>query len=149
SGGTWTQRTTIPLSGVQQNTATIELAGTIYIYGVAGRNIVECTEGGCTTIPIDIGAGANYVGAAVVAGIGRVVWWTNVVDGGGGRFGYLVNYGAGWNGPRDGAVGGYNNCAYTHVAFDGSTARWFCQVVSGLAPNWSFATLVGATAQTL
>src|SRR5205823_5923967 len=115
------QRATISLSGVQQNTATISLGGALYVYGVAGRNIVECTEAGCTTIPLDIGPAANYVGAAVVPGVGRVVWWTNVVDGGSGSFSYLVNYGGGWNGPRSGAVGGYNDCEYAHVAFDGTT----------------------------
>jgi hypothetical protein len=147
--GSWHQRTTVPLTGVQENTAALVENGAIHVYGVAGRNILECTEAGCAAIPLDIGDAANYVGAAVMPGGGRVVWWTNVVDGGGGSFAYLVNYGGGWNGPRRGAIGGYNACAYAHVTFDGDRARWFCQVVTGLAPNWSYATLTGTSDATL
>jgi hypothetical protein len=143
--GGWRQRTTIPLTGVQENTGALVDGGAVYVYGVAGRNVLECTEAGCATIPLDIGDAANYVGAAVMPGGGRVVWWTNVVDGGGGSFAYLVNYGGGWNGPRRAAIGGYNACAYAHVTFDGDRARWFCQVVAGLAPNWSFSTLTGTS----
>lgn len=148
-GDTWEQVGSIGLAGVQQNTAAIADADRIFIYGIASgaQRIQECTYAatgqGCTTIPIPIGAFANYIGAAFV-GSARVVWWTNVVDGGGGSFSYLVNYGGGWNGPRTGPIGGYNDCGYAHLASrpDGSVAA-FCQVVSGLAPNWTFATLVG------
>lgn len=153
----WTSLGTMPLPGVQQNTASVAVGNHVYSYGIASgaQRIVECDfslaagSGACAAIPIPIGTFANYVGAAVVPGGGRIVWWTNVVDGGGGSFSYLVNYGAGWNGPRTGPIGGYNDCGYAHVAFRGATAELFCQVVSGLAPNWSFATLVGSTAKTL
>ncbi|MFN0253750.1 MAG: hypothetical protein ACKV2T_43175 [Kofleriaceae bacterium] len=149
--GGWQRVATIPLGGVQQNTATIADGDRLRIYGIASgaQRVIECTYelvGGatsCTTIAIPTGAGANYVGAAVV-GTSRIVWWTNVVNGGGGSFSYIVDYGGGWNGPRTGAIGGYNDCAYTHAGTrpDG-TLDTFCQVVSGNAPNWTFATLVG------
>ncbi|MBA3462978.1 MAG: hypothetical protein H0T46_23685 [Deltaproteobacteria bacterium] len=153
----WTRLGVMALPGVQQNTASLAVGAHLYSYGIASgaQRIVECdfslasSSGACSTIPIPIGAFANYVGAAVVPGGGRLVWWTNVVDGGGGSFSYLVNYGGGWNGPRTGPIGGYNDCGYAHVAFRGASAELFCQVVSGLAPNWSFATLVGSTSTTL
>lgn len=153
----WTKLTTIPLAGVQQNTAAIADQDRVFVYGIASgaQRVTECSYAiangaqACTTINIPIGAFANYIGAAFV-GDARVVWWTNVVDGGGGSFSYIVNYGGGWNGPRTGAIGGYNDCGYAHLAArpDGKVEA-FCQVVSGLAPSWTFATLVGTAGAAL
>ena len=149
----WVQIATIPLTNVQQNTATIATETALHTYGVdvvAGR-VTECitdlatTTGTCTPIAIPTGASANYVGAAVSPAGDRLAWWTNVVDGGGGTFSYVVDYGGGWNGPRTGSIGGYNDFAYAHAGFvEGTSAvTFFGQVVSGLAPDWRFATLVG------
>lgn len=156
---TWTLLATIPLAGVQQNTATIALGDRLWSFGVdtTAQRVVECRfeiatgASGCTVIPIPTGPSANYVGATVGPAGARLVWWTNVVDGGGGSFSYIVDYGGGWNGPRTGAIGGYNDCAYAHAAFQpgGSTVEFFCQVVAGLAPSWTFSTLVGSTDATL
>lgn len=157
TGEAWQQLTAIPLAGVQQNTAAIADRDRVFVYGLASgaRRVIECSyviatgAQACTTIDIPTGAFANYIGAAFV-GTARVVWWTNVVDGGGGSFSYIVDYGGGWNGPRVGPIGGYNDCGYAHLAPrpDG-TVEAFCQVVSGLAPSWTFATLVGTTSGAL
>ncbi len=151
-GAAWTAVRTVALPGtVQQNTATIADGATAWTFGIdsGARRVIECRHdatSACAAIPIDTGPMANYVGAAITPAGWRVVWWTNVVDGGGGSFSFLVDYGGGWNGPRTGAIAGYNDCAYAHVAFapTGDGATFFCQVVSGLAPNWTFSTLVGA-----
>ena len=149
----WEVIDTIPLSGVQQNTGTIATGAALHTYGVdvAGGRVIECRfelvseTHSCAPIPIPIGPSANYVGAARARDGSRVVWWTNVVDGGGGSFSYVVDYGGGWNGPRAGAIAGYNDFAYAHAGFFEGDPRvlFFGQVVSGLAPAWTFATLVG------
>jgi hypothetical protein len=150
----WTQVDTVNLpSGIQQNTATLASGSTLHVYGVdtTTQRVVECEidtitgADSCAEIPIATGSDANYVGAAVSPDGYLLAWWTNVVDGGGGTFSYIVEYTEGYNGPRTGYVGGYNDCAYAHAAFptDGPGATLFCQVVSGWAPNWSFSTLVG------
>jgi len=149
----WTRVATVPLAGVQQNTGTLAHDGRLRTYGidVAASRLSECTfviESGasaCVMLPFPLGASANYVGAALSPSGSRVVWWTNVVDGGGGSFSYVVDYGGGWNGPRAGPIGGYNDCAYAHAAFAPASPAMtlFGQVVSGLAPAWSFSTLVG------
>ncbi len=133
-------------SGIQQNTGSIVVGERVSSFGIdsAARRVIECVyQKGCSAIPIDIGAAANYVGAAVSPGKSRMVWYTNVVDGGGGSFSFLADYGGGWNGPRAGAIGGYNDVSYIHVAFgdDGEPERFRMhgELVSGLAPNWSFA----------
>lgn len=151
-GATWVPARTVTLpEHVQQNTATIADGDVAWTFGIdvrAGR-VIECRHepmtSACDALPIDTGPSANYVGAAVAPSGWRVVWWTNVVDGGGGSFSFLVDYGGGWNGPRTGPIGGYNDCAYAHVAFapEGDAATFFCQVVAGLAPSWTFGTLVG------
>ena len=152
--GAWTTVATVVLpTGVQQNTATLATGETLRVFGVdtAASRIVEClvdVHGGtsdCSQIPIEIGPSANYIGAALSPLGPRFVWWTNVADGGGGSFSYIVEYTLGWNGPRSGPVGGYNDCAYAHAAFrtDGSGMTFFCQVITGWAPSWSFSTLVG------
>lgn len=147
----WQRLTTIPLAGIQQNTAAVADRDRVLVYGLASgsQRVTECSyvpaTGAQACLPIDLptGAFANYIGAAWI-GAARVVWWTNVVDGGGGSFSYIVNYGGGWNGPRTGPIGGYNDCGYAHLAIrPEGTVEAFCQVVSGLAPNWTFATLVG------
>lgn len=154
-GDVWTSIGTIPLpAGVQQNTGTIASAGLIRTYGVdtAARLLVECvfdpataTSRGCGNLMFPLGSDANYVGAALSPAGAKVVWWTNVVDGGGGSFSYVVEYTMGWNGPRAGVLPGYNDCAYAHAAFrtDGPGMTFFGQAVTGRAPAWAFSTLVG------
>ncbi len=149
----WEVIATIPLSGVQQNTGTVATDTALHTYGidvVSGR-VIECRfvlaseTSACAPIPIPIGPSANYVGAARARDGSRVAWWTNVVDGGGGSFSYVVDYGGGWNGPRSGPIAGYNDFAYAHAGFFEGDPRvlFFGQVVSGLAPAWAFSTLVG------
>lgn len=137
-------------AGVQQNTGSVQLGNTIYSYGVdvARSRLIECRyhfdtgPAGCAELALEIGAQANYVGAAVSPTGARVAWLTNVRDGGGGAFRYYVDYGGGWNGPRLGSAAGYNDASYINIAFfQGALLGRFTmhvQFVSGLAPSWSF-----------
>jgi hypothetical protein len=149
--------TTLELpAGVQQNTASLVLGDDAYSYGVdvASGRLVECKQnlvsgpGICTGIQSSLESGSNYVGAAVSPKGYRLAWLTHVVDGGGGAFSYFVNYSSGWNGPRRGGIGGYNDVSYINVAFgrNGSADEFTMhgQLVSGLAPNWSFFGATGA-----
>jgi hypothetical protein len=155
----WQLSATVPLPGtVQQNTATIvSPAGDEFsTFGVdiAGHLIQECKYApasgplGCAPLPFTLGVDANYIGAAISPTGARMVWWTDVVDGGGGSFEYVVDYGGGWNGPRAGSAGGYNDASYINIAFGaGSNQGRFTmhvQLVSGLAPNWTFLGAVGS-----
>jgi len=153
----WMLVATSPIAGaVQQNTATIVSAdgSALQTYGVdvALRRVVECTfplptgPMTCAVLPFDTGAFSNYVGAAISPDGYRLVWWTGVVDGGGGSFHYLVDYGGGWNGPRSGGVAGYNDASYINIAFATDAPARFVmhpQLVSGLAPSWSFFAGIG------
>ena len=153
----WQARETVTLPGtVQQNTATIADADgtTLSTFGVdvAGHVLVECRYApksgplGCNPLPFTLGSNANYIGAAISPGGSRLVWWTGVVDNGAGTFHYVVDYGGGWNGPRSGPTGGYNDASYVNIAFGGASASAFTmhvQLVSGIAPNWSFLGAVG------
>lgn len=142
-------------AGIQQNVGSVLVGDRVYSYGVdsGARRLVECFrdlasgQKGCSPVPIDVGAAANYVGAAVSPDGHRMAWLTNVGDGGGGSFSMFANYGAGWNGPRTGAVGGYNDASYVHVSFgvDGQKDRFVMhgELVAGVAPNWSFTAGVG------
>ena len=93
-------------------------------------------------------AATNYVGAAVSPAGFKIVWATTVMDGGGGSFSWIADYGGGWNGPRTGAIGGYNDASYIHAAFFGgarsSEMAMHVELVSGLAPNWTFTGGTGA-----
>jgi hypothetical protein len=155
----WQLRTTVPLPGtVQQNTATIvsPAGDVISTFGVdvAGHLVQECKYApatgplGCAPLPFTLGTYANYIGAAISPAGARMVWWTEVVDGGGGSFDYVVDYGGGWNGPRAGTAGGYNDASYINIAFgagsDQGRFTMHVQLVSGLAPNWSFLGAVGS-----
>jgi hypothetical protein len=153
----WTKVSSRPLPAtVQQNTASLLAGDTIYTYGVdiASTKLVECTfalgtlVSACAPLPVVVDANANYVGAALAPSGARIVWLTNVKDGGGGAFQWFANYGGGWNGPRTGPVGGYNDASYIHVAFgSGASANEMtlhAELVSGLAPNWTFLGAVGA-----
>lgn len=153
-GAGWSRLATIPLpAGVQQNTAALALPGRLSVFGldVQQRRVVECSyrlqtgETGCATIPIDLGVNANYIGAALSPEGYRLVWWTNVVEGGVGSFSYIVDYSGGWNGPRRGPVGGYHMCGYAHAGFQPASRAFtfFCQAVSGLPPDWQFTAVVG------
>ena len=155
-GGVWTERQVISLPGtVQQNTASLVADdGTLYSYGldVAGGVIHQCSYApkagpeGCSALPFSTGANANYIGAAISPQGYRLVWWTQVMDGGGGAFHYIIDYGGGFNGPRSGGVDGYNDASYVNIAFGGTSANAFTmhvQLVSGVAPNWSFFGAVG------
>lgn len=158
--GGWKEIARQALPGdVQQNTGTVVLPGgtVLATFGidVAGHRVVECTfdvttsAKGCTNLPFVLGAAANYVGAAVSPSSAVVVWWTEVKDGGGGTFHYGVDYGGGWNGPRSGLAAGYNDASYAHVTFGAggvaTAMTWHVQLVSGLAPNWSFLGAVGSS----
>lgn len=148
-------------SGVQQNTASILSGDRALSYGIdsAGQTLHECARNletgakGCTAVPVAIGAAANYVGAAITPNGYRMAWLTNVKDGGGGSFSFFADYGGGWNGPRQGAVGGYNDASYVNVAFgvDGDPDRFtmHSELVSGLAPAWSFVGGVGEGSTTV
>jgi hypothetical protein len=139
-----------PLAGIQQNTGSILVGDVIYSYGVDVTNeqLVECTLNtgtlahACAPIAASVGPSANYVGAAVSPTGTRVVWVTDVMDGGGGKFQWYADYGGGWNGPRTGDVAGYNDASYIHVAFGGAGHQneltMNVQFVSGLAPTWTF-----------
>ncbi len=158
--GVWKEITRQALPGdVQQNTGTVLLANgtTLATFGidVAGHRLVECTldvgtlAKSCTQLSFVLGAAANYVGAAVSPSKAVVVWWTEVKDGGGGTFQYVVDYGGGWNGPRSDLAAGYNDSSYAHVTFGAggvaTAMTWHVQLVSGLAPNWSFLGAVGTS----
>jgi hypothetical protein len=158
--GGWTKVAEAPIPGVvQQNTATIVNADgkTFSTFGldVQSHAIVECVftvasaTSACSPVA-GIGplpSSSNYIGAAISPQGHRMVWWTRVQDGGGGDFEYIVDYGGGWNGPRIGPIGGYNDASYINVAFGiGANQAKFTmhgQLVSGLAPNWSFFGAVG------
>ena len=155
-GNSWIERAVIALAGtVQQNTGSlVGNDGILYSYGldVAGGTILECPYNPkvgalpCSTLPFATGPSANYIGAAISPQGYRLVWWTNVVDGGGGSFRYIIDYGGGFNGPRIGGTAGYNDAAYINIAFGGASANDFtlhAQTVSGLAPNWDFHGIVG------
>jgi hypothetical protein len=153
-GAVWVDLGETALPGtVQQNTGSMATAGVLRSYGVdvAGHLVRECTYDvesavrGCSALPFSLGPSANYIGAAVSPQGHRVVWWTDVMDGGGGMFEYVVDYGGGWNGPRKGGIGGYNDSSYIHIAFRADTTAFTMhgQLVSGLAPAWSFLGAVG------
>ena len=153
----WALVTTQALPGlVQQNTATIASAdgSALHTFGVdvAAGKIQECTfiaPAGvvtCAELPFTLAPGSNYIGAALSPLGHRLVWWTTVVDGGGGSFHYIVDYGSGWNGPRSGDVAGYNDASYINIAFPSTTPATFVmhsQLVAGLAPNWTFTGAIG------
>lgn len=148
----WTPIGTIDLPGtVQQNTASILSAdgASLETFGidVASNHVVECAfplpsgPPSCASLPFVLGPSSNYIGAAISPAGYRMVWWTGVVDGGGGSFHYIVDYGGGWNGPRSGTAAGYNDASYIHIGFPTDAPARFvmhAQLVSGLAPNWSF-----------
>ncbi len=157
SANGWSERAVIALPGtIQQNTATIvdPASGELQTFGIdsGASALYMCryhpTAGGlgCQGLPFTLVASSNYVGAAVSPAGHKLVWWTGVVDGGGGTFHYIVDYGGGWNGPRSGGAGGYNDASYIHVAFGGATANDFTmhgQLVAGQSPNWTFLGAVG------
>lgn len=151
----WERRAQIALAGIQQNTGTIVTGDVFETYGVdvGTSRIVVCrldpgtTASSCAPIAITLPPSTNYVGAAVSPEGWKLTWATTVVDGGGGTFHWLVDYGGGWNGPRTGAIGGYNDASYVNVAFFGGARKSelvaFAQLVAGTAPSWTFH---GATA---
>jgi hypothetical protein len=154
-GGTWTNLGETPLPGqVQQNTGTMAMAGVLRTYGIdiANEVVQECSYDtktatrACEALPFSLDASSNYIGAAVSPTGTQMVWWTVVKDGGGGSFQWIANYGGGWNGPRTGDVGGYNDSSYINIAFRKDTTAFtmHTQLVSGLAPNWAF---LGATGE--
>jgi hypothetical protein len=141
---------TLP-AGIQQNTGTVASADTIYTYGVdtVNADLVECTYApaktsapACARLGLDVGTNANYVGAAIHPTGTRLTWLTNVVDGGGGSFRWYADYGGGWNGPRTGGIGGYNDASYINAGFldRASPGKFvmFAELVLGNAPSWTF-----------
>lgn len=153
-GNAWSDLGVTSLPGtVQQNTGSLESGGVLRTYGVdvTGHLLQECTYNvatsarGCAALGFTLDPFANYIGAAVSPQGYRMVWWTDVGDGGGGHFEFIVDYGGGWNGPRKGDVQGYNDSSYIHIAFraDSTAFTMHTQLVSGLAPNWSYLGAVG------
>lgn len=152
----WEKIDSIPLPAtIQQNTASI-IAGDVAVsFGVdsGGKRLMECTRHldtaakSCSPVSSAIGALANYVGAAVTPKGHRMAWYTNVKDGGGGSFSFMIDFGGGWNGPRTGPVGGFNDSSYVNIAFgvDGDADRFtmHSELVSGTAPAWSFVGGIG------
>jgi hypothetical protein len=150
--GGWERRAQLTLpAGVQQNTGTIATEGALESYGidVVASRVVGCrlspeTPGSwaCSNLPLLFPASTNYVGAAISPDGWKVVWATTVVDGGGGAFHWMVDYGGGWNGPRTGRLEGFNDASYVNVAFGGGAKKnqlvAFAQLVSGRAPAWTF-----------
>lgn len=154
-GQAWTDLGETALPGtIQQNTGTLALGGDLETYGidVTGHVLERCSfdvatsARSCAALPFALDPYANYIGAAVSPQGYRLVWWTDVMDGGGGSFEFVVDYGGGWNGPRKGGAGGYNDSSYIHIAFraDNTLFTMHTQLVSGLAPNWTF---LGATGE--
>jgi hypothetical protein len=155
-GASFTKVASAPLTGIQQNTGSMLLGNTIYTYGVdiTNEKLVECTLDidslvhACSPLAVAVGPSANYVGAAVSPTGARVVWVTDVMDGGGGKFQWYADYGGGWNGPRTGDIGGYNDASYIHLAFGGAGHQnemtMNVQFVSGVAPAWTFYAGVGS-----
>jgi hypothetical protein len=150
-GGVWQVRATLALPpGIQQNTGTL-FGEALASFGVdtTSSQIVECRMdpdlwmGSCTPIvAAALPPNTNYVGAAVTPAGVRMAWATTVADGGGGSFHWFVDYGGGWNGPRSGGVGGYNDASYVNIAFHGPPREaefvMHAELVSGLAPSWGF-----------
>lgn len=148
----WERRAQLALpAGVQQNTATITTGDALESYGVdiSASRVVACrlspeTPGAwaCANLPLLFPSSTNYVGAAISPDGWKVVWATTVVDGGGGSFHWMVDYGGGWNGPRTGGLGSFNDASYVNVAFGGGAKKnqlvAFAQLVSGRAPAWTF-----------
>ena len=138
---------------VQQNMGSvIDSNSTIFSYGidVANHRIEECYFNtrqdykGCNLLPFGLGPNANYIGAALTPSGYKIVWWTNVVDGGGGSLQYIYNFGGGWNGPITSNVGGYNNASYINIAFENDTHFVMnAEGVSGNAPNWGYVGMFG------
>jgi hypothetical protein len=151
ASGTWSRATsqTLP-TGIQQNTGSILAGDTICTYGVdtATSEIAECTlspatlTSSCADLPLPFPPSTNYVGAAISPAGYKLAWATTVANGGGGSFGWIVNYGGGWNGPRSSPIGGYNDASYINAAFFGgarsSHFTMLAELVTGLAPNWTF-----------
>jgi hypothetical protein len=137
-------------AGIQQNTASVLSGSVVHTIGVdvGIPALTECAYDldlgffHCAVLEVDVGENANYVGAAVSPNGALLAWLTNVGDGGGGSFRHYADYGGGWNGPRISGVGGYNDASYIHAAFgvDGDEDRFAMlgELVSGLAPDWSF-----------
>jgi hypothetical protein len=155
TGEGWVERATSALAGVQQNTATIVAPnGELQSYGidVDAHTIRVCRYDpltgpkGCAGTLLSLGPAANYIGAAVSPAGYRMVWWTEVAEPGG-TFHWAVNYGGGWNGPRSGGVGGYNDASYISIAFGGGDPDRFtmhAEMVAGVAPSWTFVAGVGS-----
>jgi hypothetical protein len=154
----WVERHTRALPGnVQQNTGTIvEQNGDLHTFGIdvtGARAIAACRYAPatgplpCTTLGAQaLTAASNYIGAAVSPLGYRMLWWTNVSDGGGGDFAYLVDFGSGWNEHSAPVTGGYNDASYINVTFDAADPNLFtmhAELVSGFAPSWTFTAGVG------
>lgn len=152
-GDAWVLRGSVPLpAGIQQNTGTIADGDQLLSFGVdvLAHQIVSCRIDpddavAATCAPIVASAlplSTNYVGAAVSPDGYPVTWATTVGNGSGGSFHWFVDYGGGWNGPRTGHVGGYDDASYVNIAFDGGARStsfvMHAQLVAGVAPNWAF-----------
>lgn len=153
--GGWVQRFVLALpTGIQQNTGTIARGGALVSLGfdIATSQIIACAvdptawTGSCAPIAVaPLPASTNYIGATVAPNGWAVTWVTTVADAAG-TFHWYVDFGGGWNGPRTGTIGGYNDASYIHASFGPATTPhrmvMHAQLVAGVAPSWTTASAV-------
>ncbi len=151
--GVWAWRADIMNPGqVQQNTATVAVGDSIYTYGIDIAN-GYLTENWIDTRTLSSEAhkivkvepNTNYIGAAVSPKGIRIIWWTNVVDGGGPcKWFYTFNDGQQWHPVITSAIEGANDFSYVVVTFaNDSTFYAAGEAIGGLAPNWTYDLAVG------
>jgi hypothetical protein len=143
----WVWRADITNGGtVQQNTASVAIGDTIYTYGIdiATPALVENwlntqTLASGTKAIRYIVSNTNYIGAAVTPSGGRIVWWTNVVDGGGpASWYYTWHDGTRWKPMVTSSVPS-NDFSYVLIAWaNDSTFYAAGEAVAGIAPNWTY-----------
>jgi len=148
AGDGWDLVMTVPNPPViQQNTGTIAVGDTLYIYGlnIIGGYIEEAKFDAVTEQLIDYeqifytGPSTNYIGAAVSPGGTRVVWWTNVVNNDGpSTWSYVFHDGTQWNGPVQSSIPA-NDFSYVFASFQDDSTMWVAgEMPGGSAPNWVF-----------
>lgn len=145
----WVWRTSITNRGtVQQNTASVAIGDTIYTYGVdiSSPVIVEnwldtkTLNSGKRTVKYIL-SNTNYIGAAVTPAGGRIVWWTNVVDGGGPAswfYTWIVPGESLWRSTVTSSVPS-NDFSYVLIAWlNDSTFYAAGEAIGGFLPNWTY-----------
>ena len=135
------------LGVVQQNTASMAVGDTIYTYGI-DINDRKLTENWLDTQSLESGTSnitklrrdTNYIGAALSPGNVRIVWWSNVVDGGGPcTWFYTYTINNQWQPVMSSSIEGYNDFSYVLAAFiDDTTFYAAGQAIGGEMPNWTY-----------